>query len=195
MGHQAPRGRGAWAYPEIVPKNDVRLAGRAHVVNAPSSNVLPLLRRPLDLLLVVGFCAFAITSFAFDRVAGCNADLTTTSDPVAALLFEWGTRHDPLVAANPPALRLMSFVSAFLFGPFYLVLVWAFVRGVNWIRIPALLYSAMIVYSLVIHIGSVGLIHPNTLARPVFWTAYLPYVIVPGLLAYRMRRHQPFQHN
>ena len=79
-----------------------------------------------------------------------------------------------------------------VYGPFYLVLVYAFVRGANWIRIPALIYIGAMVYGMIQFLYwefALGM-PPRNL--PVFFAFNLPYLVVPLLLGLRMRRPEPF---
>jgi hypothetical protein len=62
-------------------------------------------------------------------------------------------------AANPRFVQVtVGFVSALLFGVFYLVLIYAFVRGREWIRLPATFYAGMIVMgtSVYLAVGALG---------------------------------------
>lgn len=81
----------------------------------------------------------------------------------------------------------MCTIDGFVFGPFYLVLIYAFVRECEWIRGPALLYAGAIVYSTLVYFGVEFL---TELERAdIVWviTINIPYTIVPILLALRVR--------
>jgi hypothetical protein len=79
--------------------------------------------------------------------------------------------------------------------PFYFFLVYALVRGRNWIQLPAVIYATMIA-------GVTGIIvfgveffgEPEFQTQnPVKFLAFnLPYVLVPLLLLIRMRKPLPF---
>jgi hypothetical protein len=126
--------------------------------------------------------------------------------------------NDPLLIANPTFLRVMTAISAFLFGPFYVVLVVAFVTGKNWIRPFALLYAGMIIESMIVllvvefagdlalfqmmgaggvksaaELAQKGLTPSLAVLRPGKFLLYnLPYKLIPLLLAVRMWRPNPF---
>jgi hypothetical protein len=56
--------------------------------------------------------------------------------------------------ANPRFVQLeVGFVSALLFGLFYLVRIYAFVRGREWIRLPAILFAGMIVMDTTLYLA------------------------------------------
>jgi hypothetical protein len=100
--------------------------------DAPSTVRIPLRERPRDWFFIVVFAMFASTSFLIDLV-----QLVSRPDPhsgyfMARFLYNAGT--DSLLIANPRFVQLtVGFVSALLFGVFYLVLIYAFVRGREWI--------------------------------------------------------------
>ena len=86
----------------------------------------------------------------------------------------------------------MSWISGFVFGPFYAVIVYAIVRRRDWIRIPALLYVGAMLYSMIVHIALELMwdVPPPSLAA--LSAIYAPYVIAPLLLAWRVRGPHPF---
>jgi hypothetical protein len=153
---------------------------------------IPLSQRKLDRLLVFAFATFAFTSFAFDRLSAQYADLEAQRGFFVEYLVRFGRTVDPLLIANPMWLRLMCGLSAFVFGPFYLVLVVGLVRGDDRIRVPGLVYAAVMSYSLVVHLGVELLGELPPLNMPVFAATYVPYVVFPLLLAWRLRAPHPF---
>ena len=74
-----------------------------------------------------------------------------SSTPTLALIL--------VLLANPRFVQVtVGFVSALLFGVFYLVLIYAFVRGREWIRLPATFYAGMIVMGTGVYlaVGALG---------------------------------------
>ncbi len=69
--------------------------------------------------------------------------------------------------ANPRFVQLsVGLISALLFGGFYLVLSYAFVRGREWIRLPAIFGAGMVVretglYLTVLLLGDAPLFCPS----------------------------------
>ena len=63
----------------------------------------------------------------------------------------------------------MMVVSPFLYTPFYLAGMYAIWKGKDWIRVPVLMYSAMLLYSLMAIIGEnvYGEAHHRTPNLPV----------------------------
>lgn len=151
----------------------------------------PLERRPHDRWLVAGLVIFALTSVFVDRLAAMDVDFNGDGWWLGVLRW-YGENYDPLFLANPQWLRVMSGISAFIFGPAYLVIAWATVRGENAIRTPALVLASTLLYSMVVHLwmelyGEYPV--PNL---PVLLAVYAPYAAMPFALFWRFRRRSPF---
>jgi hypothetical protein len=104
-------------------------------------------------------------------------------------------RYDPLYGSEPVWLRFISGTSAFVYLPFYVVLVLALVRGWNRIQLFAVIYATMIISLTAIPIFGVEFFGPaaDRTPNPVGFLLYNgPYVILPLLLLVRMRAPLPF---
>ena len=97
----------------------------------------------------------------------------------------WCELADPLLCANPLWFRVMCFVSPFIYAPFYLVAVYAIVKGLEWIRVPLLAISSGLLYSLtVILIEQVwGRYASHNV--PLVLAAYATYWLLPIVLIVR----------
>jgi hypothetical protein len=151
----------------------------------------PISQRKRDWFFVACFAFFAFSSFYSDAcytVYGVDGDDRCVEANQA--YSEW--TGDRLFAAGPAFLRTRTFFTAFVFGPFHLLLVYAFVAGANWIQKPALLYVGAITVGMCEHLAwewVLGL-PPR---RPAALLAFnLPYLVVPLLLGVRMWRAEPF---
>lgn len=152
----------------------------------------PRRTRLLDALLIATFASFALTSFLFDRTAALDIVGPDSSDPFARAVWWYGNKYDPLVAANPLFLQVMSGLSAFVFGPFYLYLCHGLWKRSPSVRVPAIAYAWTMLYSMVVHTAVElwgDLPPPNLL---VFVGVYAIYGIAPALLLWRMREPDPF---
>ena len=81
-----------------------------------------------------------------------------------------------------------------VFGACYPVFVYAFARQRNWVRTPALLYGAAIVYSTAVYFGWEFASAENR-AQANLWGVFvvnIPYTLVPLLLGWRLRHPSPF---
>lgn len=156
---------------------------------------MPLRRRPLDAFLVFWFCLFAISSLVYEQFIVFGVDLAATTNIFGRSWYWYAHSFDPIFLDTPLWLRIMCGIDAHVFGPFYLVLIYAFARRRNWIRIPALLYGAAIVYSTAVYFGFEFLDESNK-AQANLWAVFLvniPYTLIPLLLMWRMRHPEPFK--
>lgn len=122
------------------------MATQTDVHNEPTTTLIPLRDRRRDWFFVVAFSLFASTSFLIDTASMVGRPSPNSSNPMARFVYSQMVGIDPILIANPRAVQLtVGVVSALLFGTFYLVLVYAFVRGREWIRLPAIFFAGMIV--------------------------------------------------
>jgi EXPERA (EXPanded EBP superfamily) len=153
---------------------------------------VPLARRRFDLLLVCWFAMFVLTAFAMEPYTVFAIDLHRAHDPLAAAWRLYAERWDPIFLNPPPWLRLLCGADEFLFGPFYLLLIYAFVKRKNWIRIPALLFGAIVAFDVSVYFALEFWTERGRADLLMVVLINLPYWLVPILLIYRMRRAQPF---
>lgn len=106
-------------------------------------------RGVMDRLIVGAFSAFALVSLVLEWPIALGVDLERATDPISRAWALYGSEVDPYLLHAPREMQLMFAIDAFVFGPFYLVLVYAFVRRAEWIRMPAILYASAMIYSLV----------------------------------------------
>lgn len=171
---------------------------------------MPLRQRRRDWFFIAVFAIFASTSFLMDTV-----NLFGRPDPnsrwvMARYVYNnYASGTDPMLIANPRFVQIgTGFVSAFIFGVFYLVLIYAFVRGRDWVRLPAIFYAGMITANTILYLG-VGLTGDAPLFAyacssrcgsfdyafenaPKVLAYNSPYLVVALLLVGRMWRPRPF---
>jgi hypothetical protein len=157
-------------------------------------SAIPLRKRPFDAFLVFCFFVFSISSLIYEQFVVFGIDLSTTTDIFGRSWYWYARSFDPVFLDPPLWLRIMCSIDAYVFGPFYLVLIFAFVKGRNWVRIPALLYGSAIVYSTIVYFGwefldAANRAQANLLAVIV---VNIPYTVVPLLLMWRVRHPEPF---
>jgi hypothetical protein len=184
-------------------------AGQYEADQDTSSTIpIPLRERRRDWFFVVIFAIFASTSFLFDPANMIGRPSPSSRNPLARFIYDFAAGIDPVLIANPRFVQLIvGFVSALLYGIFYLVLIYAFVRGREWIRLPAIFYAGMIVMSggLYLSVEALGDAPLFALAcGPGFGFDYKspsmpmsiavngPYPLVALLLVTRMWRPHPF---
>ena len=157
---------------------------------------LPLRRRPIDIVFIVIFAAFTITSLISDLLPTVGVDISQPSSNFF-VNSNWWYAHDtdPLFMTPPVWMRIVTGLSAFVYMPFYVVLVISLVRGWNAIQLPSVVYATMIasITGIIVFgvefFGEPEWVTPN----PVKFLAFnLPYVLLPILLLIRMRKPFPF---
>ena len=112
--------------------------------------------------------------------------------PLVDLIHWYGTTFDPLLLARPPFWRMTIWIDVVFFGPFYLFAIYAFVRGRDWIRLPALVWSGTMLANVLIILMDerYGVTPaPNFLVVLGF---NLPWLLMPFAMMLRMRRDHPF---
>ncbi|PRQ06447.1 EXPERA domain-containing protein [Enhygromyxa salina] len=151
---------------------------------------LPSSQHGRDRWLALALLGFAATSFGVDRLAALDVDFCTEQSMWGALCW-YGRNLDPLFLANPQWLRVMSGISAFVFGPAYLVLAWGIWRGVEAARWPTIAWAVALLYSMVVHLW-MEFFGDYPPPRPGLLLAiYLPYAVVPILALWRFSRPPP----
>lgn len=115
---------------------------------------IPLRERPRDWFFVVMYAMFASTSFLIDTANTVGRPNPRSANPMARFVYDHVAGMDPVLIANPRFVQVtVGFISAMLFGVFYLVLIYAFVRGREWIRLPAVFYAGMVVMGTGVYLG------------------------------------------
>jgi hypothetical protein len=157
---------------------------------------LPLSQRRLDAVLAVIFVWFAVTSCISDALPMLGVEMSPASpNPLARANYWYAAGTDPLFLHPPVWMRFVTGLSAFVYGPFYLVLVWALWRGKNAIQLPAVIYATMISSITGVIVFGVEFFGEPEFRTPnpvKFLSFNLPYVLIPLLLLGRMRKPLPF---
>lgn len=157
---------------------------------------LPLSKRPFDYFFVVMFSLFFITSMISDMVPTLLGNLDPHSTNVFVKMnYDYAKGCDPLFLTPPIWMRFVTGLSAFAYGPFYLVLVAAFIKGWNRIQLPAIIYgTAIAVITGVVVFGVEFFGEPQWRCQNPgrFLPLNTPYVLIPIVLIIRMRKESPF---
>jgi len=158
---------------------------------------LPLKDRKLDIFFAVVFVTFAITSGISDLVPTLGIEMSPDSpNPLARANYWYAIDADPLFMHPPVWMRFVTGLSTFVYGPFYLVLAYALIKGKNWIQLPAVIYATMIssiTGIIVFGVEFFGEAELQTHNAAKFLAFNTPYVLLPILLLVRMRKPMPFE--
>jgi hypothetical protein len=159
----------------------------------------PLRRRPIDLIFVAFFVVNAgFITYVVDLEQLVITDTRQFSYPVwppapMVDLFHWYGRHyDPLLMARPPFWRMTIWIDVLFFGPFYLAAIYAFVRGREWIRTPALVWSGMMTANVLIILMEERYGVYATPHFGVVLASNLPWLLMPAAVIWRMQRKPLF---
>ena len=85
---------------------------------------VPLRERPRDWFFVVIFAIFASTSFLIDTANMVDRPNPHSRNPIARFVYDQMVGIDPVLITSPRFVQLdVGFVSALIFGVFYVVLI------------------------------------------------------------------------
>jgi hypothetical protein len=163
-----------------------------------SREVIPLSRRPIDIAIVAFFLVnilFITYIVDLEQLVIANPDHFTyplwPPRPAVDAIHWWGRTFDPLQAARPVWWKMTIWIDDLLFGPFYVVAIYAYVKGKDWIRIPSVAYAGML-FAIVLIILGEEKAGPHTSPNfPVVLLANLPWLLFPILIVARMWRDAP----
>jgi hypothetical protein len=156
---------------------------------------IPLKRRPFDIVLL-GFFVFNLLFVSYvislEQIAiGNPAAFAQPLWPprgAIALVHWWEKNFDPLLWARPVWYRATIWIDVLLFGPFYAVAIYAFVRGREWIRTPSILWAGMMLANVTIILFE-EFLGPHAAPRPwMVLAANASWLIFPLLVVWRMAR-------
>ena len=158
---------------------------------------LPLKDRKIDIFFAFVFVMFAVTSGISDLVPTLGIEMAPDSpNPLARANYWYAIDADPLFMHPPVWMRFVTGLSTFVYGPFYLVLAYALIKGKNWIQLPAVIYATMIstiTGIIVFGVEFFGEPQWQTQNAVKFLSFNIPYVALPILLLIRMRKPMPFE--
>lgn len=162
---------------------------------------VPLAERRFDLAFIVFFAVnlFFIT-YIVDLEQLVIADPARFTYPLwppppfVDLVHWWGRSFDPALMAREPWWRATIWIDVLAFGPFYAFALWAFVKGRNWIRVPALVWAGLMLANVIIILFE-ELRGTHATPRPgVVLAANLPWLTMPCLVVARLAlRERPFE--
>lgn len=155
----------------------------------------PLLRRPLDILLIAFYAISATYGLLFSLPEALGVPVSADSPwPPLRMLYDWSIAEEPtqLLQPLPVFLRSATIMDGFIHSPFLLVLIYALVKGKNWIRPWAILFAGSSVTNMhyyFMHTLLSDTPPPNTAYYLLF---NLPWMLMPMLLAWRLWKPNPF---
>ncbi|MDB4966847.1 MAG: Arachidonate 15-lipoxygenase [Myxococcales bacterium] len=145
-----------------------------------------------DWLFILLFAAFAMTSALVDPLAAFHVALSADSPcPIIRSSYWWASFTDPLWLIDPPWVQVQTGISVFIYGPFYLLSIYAWLTRGNWIRIPSLVFAGALAVNTVIY--TIADYMTGSVAHPIFFLLVnLPYFLLPCGLVWRFSHRVPF---
>lgn len=165
-----------------------------------TGRIIPITRRPGDLLIVAFFVInLLFITYMVDLEQLVISDAAHFTYPVwpppavVDIIHQYGLQHDPDLLARAAWWRMTIWIDVLLFGPFYVIAIYAYIRGKAWIRIPSIIYGSMIITNVLIILMEEKF---GATPAPDFTYIFLlnlPWLLIPGYTVYRMWRDvQPF---
>ncbi len=158
-----------------------------------TDRTIPLKRRPLDIAILGFFLVnLLFITYVVDFEQLIIPDAAHFTYPlwpprVAVDVIHWyGRTFDPVLIARPVWWKMTIVIDDVLFGPFYLVAIYAFIKGKNWIRIPSVWYSAMLFTNVAIILAEERFGAYATPQFPLVLALNLPWLLFPLVITARM---------
>ncbi len=166
----------------------------------PLRHPIPLKERKVDYLYLAFFCVnlFFIT-YIVDLEQLVIKDPSNFTYPVWPLPFLvdmvhwWGNSFDPVLMARPAWWKATIWLDAVLFGPFYALAIYAFIKGKEWIRIPAIIIMSILFTNVFIICSEeiFGMVPAKNLLLVLI--ANVPWALFPVFLIWKMWKNEhPF---
>jgi len=112
--------------------------------------------------------------------------------PLVDLVHWYGTNLDPLLLARPAFWRMTIWIDVLFFGPFYLFAIYAFIRGRDWVKLPALVWSGAMCANVLIILMEERYGVYATPHFPAVLAANLPWLLLPFAVMWRLHGDHPF---
>jgi hypothetical protein len=111
----------------------------------------------------------------------------------ADAVHNYGRTFDPVLIARPAWWKVLIWIDVLFFGPFYVVAIYAFWNGKEWIRIPSIIYAAALITDVLVILGE-ELYGVHATPHPeVVLVVNAPWLLVPIFILVRMgTRLHPF---
>jgi hypothetical protein len=156
--------------------------------------------RRIDLVFIAFFVVnlgFITYFFDIEQLTVVNASHMTAYPawppaPIVDLVHWYGNHWDPLLMARPAFFRMTIWIDVVVFGPFYAFAIYAFIRGRDWIRVPALVWAGVMManVAMILYEERDGIYATSHFGMAL--GANLPWGLLPLAVIIRLTRDHPF---
>ena len=154
---------------------------------------IPLSQRRLDILLVAFFLInLLFVSYFIDteQLVIANPYHFTypiwPPRPVVDAVHWWGSHFDPLLMARPPFFKVTIWLDNLLYGPFYLLATYAYLKGKEWIRLPSIIYAVSMISGVIMILSEEAFGQYQTSHLALVVAANAAWIVFPLLVLFRM---------
>jgi len=150
-------------------------------------------RRPLDLVLIAFFAISVLYGLLFSLPEGLGVPVAADSPwPPLRSLYDWAVTQEPAHLDPPPQLIASCLFDGFFQAPILTFIIYGLVMRRAWVRVLAFVYAGAAVTNMFFYFFETffGPHPPPDLA--VYLPFNLPWLIAPILLAWRLRKPEPF---
>ena len=168
-------------------------------------DVLPLRKRPIDVVIIIFFLVnvlFVTYIVDFEQIAIPNPVDPVVKNftypvwpprPFVDMVHWWAKNFDPVILARPAWWKATIWLDAVLFGPYYIAGIYAFFRGREWIRLPAVICSSILFTNVFIILSEeIWGAHASP-ALSIVLLANAPWFIFPFIIIARVAKAHPFR--
>jgi len=118
---------------------------------------IPLKDRPVDIALVIFFTInLLFITYMIDIEQLVITDPNNFQYPLwppkwlIDLVHWYGKNFDPVLMARPAWWRATIWIDSLFFGPYYLIAIYAFIKGKNWIRFGSIIWASVMLTNVTI---------------------------------------------
>ena len=163
-------------------------------------SVVPLSKRRIDILILIFFFInILFITYIVDLETLVIPDPDNFTYPVwpppffVDIIHNYGRTFDPVLIARPVWWKMTIWIDALFFGPFYVFAIYAYIKGKEWIRIPSIIYSSVLITNVTIILGE-EFAGPHATPQPLaVLLLNAPWFLMPLVIIYRMwRSEHPF---
>ena len=178
-----------------IVSGDIAASQTVSAGRSVQKRVVPLAKRPMDWPIVLFFVLnLVLITYIVDLEQLVIPDASHFTYPVWPPSFmidavhHYGYTFDPLLIARPAWWRATIWIDVLLFGPFYVLAIYAFVKGQNWIKVPALVYSGMMLSNVIIILFEEAYGPSAAPQLGIVLLLNMPWLLMPMYIIYRSLR-------